>query len=233
MTDPTIHQALAAVMTDVRAVGKDGRNTSQNYNFRGIDGVLNAVGPALRTHRVVILPQLLSLTSEQVPTKNGGMSREVTVLVRYEFAGPAGDTLGVTVPGEAQDWGDKGVSKAMSVALRTALIQTLALPTDDVDPDAQSYERAPSAPRKRASRRAVQPPVRDLGVHTVDGDPIGDMIPAASAKQSLATTLAGDLTAAAEVWGERGSDPISPADLAVLLDQAEARMAAPFDGGES
>lgn len=36
--------------------------------------------------------------------------------------------------------------KAMSVAFRTALLQTFALPTDEVDPDAHSYEHQPAKP---------------------------------------------------------------------------------------
>jgi hypothetical protein len=40
------------------------------------------------------------------------------------------------------DSGDKATAKAMSVAFRTALLQSLSLPTDEVDPDAHSYERS-------------------------------------------------------------------------------------------
>ena len=40
------------------------------------------------------------------------------------------------------DSGDKATAKAMSVAFRTALLQALALPTDEPDPDSQSYERS-------------------------------------------------------------------------------------------
>jgi hypothetical protein len=43
------------------------------------------------------------------------------------------------------DSGDKATAKAMSVAMRTALLQALCLPTDEPDPDATSYERAPRA----------------------------------------------------------------------------------------
>jgi hypothetical protein len=68
-----------------------------------------------------------------------------TVKVRYRFKGPAGDHEDVTVPGEAFDSGDKGTAKAMSVAYRIALIQLLALPTDEPDPDESSYERASAA----------------------------------------------------------------------------------------
>ena len=46
------------------------------------------------------------------------------------------------VPGESMDAGDKGTPKAMSVALRIALLQALCIPTDEPDPDTHSYERA-------------------------------------------------------------------------------------------
>ena len=55
---PTIQAALAAVMADVTHVGKEGKNSAQGYAFRGIDGVLNAVGPALRRRGVVVMPHL-------------------------------------------------------------------------------------------------------------------------------------------------------------------------------
>jgi hypothetical protein len=144
VTDPKpIHQALADVMEDVRVVHKGERNSQQGYIFRGIDAVINAVGPVLRKHGVVPMPMLEAATYRDVQTNTGKPSREVTVKVRYRFYGPAGDFLDAIVPGESMDFGDKGTAKAMSVAMRIALLQALALPTDDPDPDTQSYERAP------------------------------------------------------------------------------------------
>ena len=58
------------------------------------------------------------------------------------------------VAAEAWDSGDKAAPKAMSVAFRTALLQALALPTDDPDPDSQSYER--DNDRKAERVRSVQ-----------------------------------------------------------------------------
>ena len=142
MPNPTIQQALAAVMADVREVRKTERNTGMNFNFRGIDAVLNACGPALRAHNVVVMPSVVEHTIVPTSTAGGKASFHVVVLVDYIFTGPAGDSLTARVLGEAMDYGDKAVPKAMSVAFRTALLQALALPTDDPDPDAQSYERA-------------------------------------------------------------------------------------------
>ena len=44
------------------------------------------------------------------------------------------------------DVGDKGTPKAMSVAYRIVLLQMLCIPTDEPDPDSQSYERAAPDP---------------------------------------------------------------------------------------
>ncbi|HEX6970247.1 MAG TPA: ERF family protein [Micromonosporaceae bacterium] len=139
---PTIVEALSAVMEDVQSVRKADRNTQQGYVFRGIDAVVNAVGPALRKHRVIALPYASTAQYRDVQTSTGKPSRECTVSVTYRFYGPAGDFLECTVPGESMDFGDKGAPKAMSVAYRIALLQALCIPTDDPEPDSMSYERA-------------------------------------------------------------------------------------------
>lgn len=141
----TIQTALAAVMGDVREVAKQDRNTAQGFNFRGIDAVVNAVGPALRKHGVIVTPHLDSWTYETVEVgQKRTQQGHARVVVTYRFVGPAGDSIEATVPGEAMDSGDKATAKAMSVAFRTALLQALALPTDERDPDADSYERSPA-----------------------------------------------------------------------------------------
>jgi hypothetical protein len=145
---PTVIEALLAVMEDVQAVGKGDRNNQQGYNFRGIDAVINAVGPAFRKHGVIAVPAKSEARYRDVQTSTGKPSRECTVTVMYRFYGPAGDFIEVEVPGESMDFGDKGAPKAMSVAYRIALLQALCIPTDEPEPDAQSYER---------SARAAQP----------------------------------------------------------------------------
>lgn len=138
----TIHAALADVMGDVQAVAKKDRNNHQKFMFRGIDAVVNAVGPALRKHRVIVTPEVLSANYETVATSTGKASTACRVIVSYLFHGPAGDSITATVAGEAWDSGDKATPKAMSVAFRTALLQALALPTDEPDPDSETFVRA-------------------------------------------------------------------------------------------
>ena len=140
----TIQTKLAAVMDDVQAVAKSDRNTHQNFAFRGIDAVLNAVGPALRRHGVVVVPDVTDYRYEtvEVGQKRTQMGHAI-VRVAYTFSADGVDgSLTCSVLGEAMDSGDKAIPKAMSVAFRTALLQALALPTDEPDPDASTYERA-------------------------------------------------------------------------------------------
>jgi ERF superfamily. len=139
---PTIYEALGAVMSEVQAVGKKDRNNQQGYDFRGIDAVVNAVGPAFRKHGIIATPLSSEAKYRDVQTTTGKPSRECTVSVTYRFHGPAGDFIDAQVPGESMDFGDKGAPKAMSVAYRIALLQVLCIPTHDPEPDAQSYERA-------------------------------------------------------------------------------------------
>lgn len=140
--EPTVVQALAAVMEDVQAVAKRDRNTQQNFNFRGIDAVVNAVGPALRAHGVVAVPTKVQPHFESYQSKGGAQMRNCTLTVTWRFYGPAGDWIEAETLGEAADAGDKSTPKAASVAYRTLLLQALCIPTDDPDPDASTAERA-------------------------------------------------------------------------------------------
>ena len=139
----TIHAALNAVMRDVQAVRKGEKNTHGNFLFRGIDAVTNAVGPALREHGVIVVPNVIDAHYDvvHVGQKQTVMSR-VVLRIEWKWYGPEGDFITCVTQGESFDSGDKATAKAHSVAFRTAMLQTLCLPTDEKDPDVDTYERA-------------------------------------------------------------------------------------------
>jgi len=136
-------------MGQVQRIGKTDRNAAQNFNFRGIDATMSAVGPALREHRVFVIPKAKQITTDTYSTRGGAVMRNATVLVEWMVVGPAGDTFTGCTYGEAADAGDKAVSKAHSVAYRTFLLQALCIPTDEPDPDASSHERS-ATPQRQA-----------------------------------------------------------------------------------
>lgn len=178
MTDTTeprkptnIVEALSLVMDEIGAVRKAERNEGQGFNFRGIDAVVNACSPAFRKHGVVVVPRLMKITHStvEVGTRRTLMGH-VAVEVEYTFYGPGPfDFVSAVTPGEAMDSGDKATAKAMSVAFRTALLQTLALPTDEADPDATVYERSAAPPE-----------------HTTIGTPSAEAAPLLEEIRSLA-----------------------------------------------
>jgi hypothetical protein len=142
-TNLPIAQALSEIMKAVGGIAKKDRNQAQGFNFRGIDSVVNAVSPALQKFGVVVVPSVEEYDYQTVEIgKNRTAMGHVRVKVTYTFIGANGDAIKATVVGEAMDSGDKATAKAMSVAFRTALLQSLSLPTDEVDPDATSYERS-------------------------------------------------------------------------------------------
>ena len=141
-----VFEAVTAVMGDVGAVKKDGRNTQQNFRFRGIDAVVNALSPAMRKHGLTVYPSKVEHRNGSTQLSGGKTATAPVVIVDYTFVGPEGDAFTTQVVAESFDLGDKATAKAMSVALRTCLLQTFMLPTDDADPDEQTYERHTYAP---------------------------------------------------------------------------------------
>lgn len=140
---PTALAAVRAVMQEVTAVSKDDQfNGGQTrYAYRGVDRVVKAISASMRKHELVIIPEAMGLPEYQpVTTSNGKPASLVRVLVKYTVYGPDGSFIEVTVPGEAMDSSDKAVSKAMSVAWRTMLLQTFFLPTEEPDPDSEHTE---------------------------------------------------------------------------------------------
>ena len=192
----TVYEVLGAVMEDVQAVGKNNRNNQQGYDFRGIDAVINAVGPVFRKHGVIAVPFKSEARYRDVQTVNGKPSRECTVAVTYRFYGPAGDYIDCEVPGESMDFGDKGAPKAMSVAYRIALLQVLCIPTHDPEPDAMSYERATTGSWDPETQVLVDAFLDEIRTAKTDGDilAVGKAVGAAKRKGEL-SAVAYDLLA--------------------------------------
>lgn len=166
-TPKSVHAAWADVMSELIAISKGEKYEGQGggFMFRGIDRVMNAVGPVLRENRVIVIPCAVSLESERYTTKGGTGMRNVTVQMQYTVTGPDGDSFVGSAYGEAADSGDKATSKAESVAYRTFLLQALTIPTHDPEPDMNVHERDYSEPtgngRPRQQRKSAPDQARD------------------------------------------------------------------------
>lgn len=156
----TAGESIVGVMQAVSKVGKTGHNDFQNFNFRGIDATLDAVGPALREVGGFIVPRIIKKKYVPSISSNGKPQMDVRLDVEYAWYGTdGGDPIRTTVPAEASDSADKGTAKAMSVAYRTYLLQILCLPTGDPDPD-ESYPERGDASTTPVQRDAGKAPRR-------------------------------------------------------------------------
>lgn len=159
--------AWARVMADVQSITKaDQRSdTGGRYSFRGVDRVVNAVGPALRRHGVLVLPtRMLAVDYRESRTTNNKVMQDVQVRVQWTVVGPMGDMLPpMESAGQATDTSDKGTAKALSVAQRVLFLTALHIPTQDPDVD-RGHERGEApGPKPGDYRDEILDPGTSLG----------------------------------------------------------------------
>lgn len=133
---PAIYAALASIMEETKAIGKTERNEQQKFMFRGIDNVMNELHGLFAKHKVFILPEVLNYEVSEKMTRNGALMYYTRAKICFHFMTIDGSEVTITNVGEAMDTADKGMNKAMSIALKYALMQMLLIPTqDEKDPD--------------------------------------------------------------------------------------------------
>lgn len=140
-------KVYAAINSIQKELNKDGitkshTNTHQNYKFRGIDDVYNALSPLLAKHGLCIFPRVLSRSMVERKSSAGGVLFSVVVEAEFDFVCSEDQSKHtVKMYGEAMDSGDKATNKALSAAYKYACLQTFAIPTEgDNDIDATTHE---------------------------------------------------------------------------------------------
>ncbi|ELY2498513.1 ERF family protein [Cronobacter muytjensii] len=149
MTEKLVYQAISAVAKEMAATGisKDRTNTQQNFKFRGIDQVYNALAPALVNHGLLILPRITERTVTERTTPKGTVLFYVVVKAEFDFVSTKdGSVHTVVTYGEAMDSGDKATNKAMSIAYKYAAFQAFCIPTEEtaIDADADVHHIQPA-----------------------------------------------------------------------------------------
>ncbi len=139
-----IYSAMAGVMRDMIAIGKDKTNQSQGFKYRGIDDAYNALQPILAKNGVFNVPEVIEKWREERTNAKGTILAFTVLRMKYTFYAEDGSSVCCIVEGEGMDSGDKSSNKAMAIAHKYALIQTFCVPTEITDdPDAQVHEVGP------------------------------------------------------------------------------------------
>lgn len=136
-----IYVAMIQVMDEIEAIGKDQRNQSQGFVFRGIDQCYNELHGLLAKHGIITLPVAGTPITEERVNAKGTALRFVQLPMTYRFMADDGSFVECSVVGEGMDSGDKATTKAMAIAHKYALLQTFLIPTQEQkDPDYESHE---------------------------------------------------------------------------------------------
>ena len=158
MTDKAkIYAAMAAVMADMVSIGKDSTNQQQDFKYRSIDAVYNALNPLLAKHGIFTTPEVVEKTREERTNSKGTVLAFTCLRMKYTFWADDGSSVSCVVEGEGMDSGDKSSNKAMAMAHKYALLQTFCVPTEEQkDTDAEAHELASAADKFLDSITAAQ-----------------------------------------------------------------------------
>ena len=127
-----LREKFAEVRRRLAYIQKRGYNERHHYNYVTAADLAGSVGDILAELGVVVIPQLQSISTE---TPRSSSDRIARVVMNYRFVDArSGEELTVRVPGEGADPGDKAPYKAMTGALKYALLQSFLLATGD-DPE--------------------------------------------------------------------------------------------------
>lgn len=138
-----IYSTITAVMEDIGAIGKDKKNITQGFMYRGIDDVMNALNPAFIKNKLFAVPEIIEQQREERRTAKGGLLIYSICKVKYTFFAEDGSSVTVVTIGEGMDSGDKATNKAMAIAFKYACFQLFCIPTEEMqDPDRESHEVA-------------------------------------------------------------------------------------------
>ena len=161
MTTPdNVIAALAKVMSELPAIGKDSTASSQQggYAYRGIEAITSEAQTLFAKYGVVFVPRVVSHRTEPI-TVNGKPWTDTFLEVEYDVFGPNGKGDGppdkITVGpllAIGRDNSDKGANKAMTQAFKYALLQVLCISDkkDDGDQASHATDARPEDPNREA-----------------------------------------------------------------------------------
>ena len=141
MEEKLIFQKMTSILKETKAITKSEKNQQQGFKFRGIDNVMNDLHELFAKNDVFILQEVQDFTVDARPTAKGGTLFYTRAKIKFRYMTTDGSSVETVNVGEAMDSGDKGMNKAMSIALKYSLLQMFLIPTEEPkDPDRDTPE---------------------------------------------------------------------------------------------
>lgn len=133
----TLPQKLLAIQRAVDGLIKDGKNTSDKYDFASGENVLERFRPLMNEHSLLLIPRVTAASIHEGTTRSG-TARFLTEL-HFDMTwldAQSGEALIVPWYAQGVDLaGEKGVGKAATYAEKYFLLKFFHVPTKKDDPD--------------------------------------------------------------------------------------------------
>lgn len=168
----SVHEAVARVIGELPAIGKDSTGDGISYRYRGIEAIKAALKPLLAEHRVhYVLSAIEDLQCDTVPVGDRGKLWQRTRFTAHWLVyGPSGDHLHVMTLGVGVDSSDKAENKAVTTAEKQMLLTTFCV-ADSEDPDSQRAEIEQTTAAAPWSAKALKGSmVMEIGARVTGGD---------------------------------------------------------------
>jgi hypothetical protein len=161
-----IYMQMAKILASVGSVGKEKTSVGKfSFKYRSIDDVMNELHQAFAEHGVFLTHCILE--HKMTPIEGRGIHH----IAKYGFTFYAddGSSVACEAMGECIENGDKGLGKTASYALKTVLLQTFLIPTEDDSKDPDSSNKPIYEQKKHPMSAPVQPaqpvdPLRELRI---------------------------------------------------------------------
>lgn len=138
-----IYHLIPLIMKEVGAIEKNRGGVGIGYSFRGIDDIYFALQPLFAKYSVFCAPSVTAQHREERATKSGGVMTFTVLTVEFSVYAEDGSCVKLTTVGEAMDTSDKSSNKAMSAAMKYAMLQLFCIPTEEEkDTEYQNHEPA-------------------------------------------------------------------------------------------
>lgn len=169
----TLHEKLLEMQKRVDSVIKDGKNSSDKYDFASDENVLGIFRPMLDEFGLLLIPKVERTALHEGATRSGTarFMTEVWFTMLWHDV-ESGDELSVPWYAQGVDLaGEKGVGKAATYAEKYFLLKFFHVPTRKDDPDADRHtgtgekvRRGTAAARESAAyyRKAIPQMLQEL-----------------------------------------------------------------------
>lgn len=155
-----IYQRLNRVMEKVSYVQKNQKSGGMRYNFVSHDSVVKAVREHLHAEGVYVYPYNIEFHQD-------GNRSQVVMQVRFQNIDDKEDYIVIPSAGQGIGNDDKGPGKAISYALKYALLKGLMLETGD-DPESNQETDIHLSKETEAAKRRIDLELSNLAEEVVD-----------------------------------------------------------------